>query len=366
MKIALLSLVLVGLSTGKLAQSAPTVVVAALGPIPSLEQLKQYRGTSLDDLNFVLAKNISGYVKATSALKMKRVISVSIHSLDLANQKMEIDIFGQDKAFQPYARGLREGLGLIRVEVQFDQLSRVTGHKIVLQRDYVDMKPSVRVSLGDRLAVLSDEATGFRRSFPLGVGAIDDVRFPGVTTLMTPTTEWSVLKRDTLWRARHSPSYFRGKPFIPLNIPVEPPKEGKPVRYRVSSIAFHIWQSPGFERGFLSHGCMRMRTTDLDEMLELVVGSRTGEVPVVIRAERVAGAAHPFPYLTGRHNTVKNYGTKQKPMARRLRDKEGVYLTHTIGVKAAPPAIESLTGVTTDPVPVGPVPGGLLERDNLF
>ncbi len=341
----------------------------------------RYRGVSLSDLadareNEVspsldsLAPQVAEYVAAQRDLQLRKVLSVSLFDFNRTGGSMVVDILGRDKAFAVVDKDGLGGTGFIRAEVLFHVVNgnpsdvHIDGHKILLQRDYAEMSPHVTVSLGDRLAVLEDDATGFRRSFPLGVGAIDEVHFKGVTTLQTPTTEMSVLSKNTLVRKLSKPSYFRNKPFIPLTVPLAPPAANKPVHYRQSAIAFHIWQSPKFQRGFLSHGCMRMRDSDLYELLTFVEGVKD-TLPVKIRVEKVAGAEHPFPYLTESFSEVHNFGSKERPLARKVKDSEGSYLTKLHTTKHAPPAIEMLTGMTLDPAALGPVPGGLMERDNL-
>ena len=364
-----LALLIVGGAAHQLFAEDPRAVLA----------IPLFRGVSLSDLadateNEVspsldhLAPLVQEYVLAQHDLQLHKILSVSLFNFNRTGGSMVVDILGRDKSFATVDRDGLGGTGFIRAEVLFHIVDgnpsdvHIDGHKILLQRDYAEMSPHITVSLGDRLAVLEDDATGFRRSFPLGVGAIDEVHFKGVTTLQTPTTELSVLSKNTLVRKLGKPKYFRNKPFIPLTVPLAAPQENKPVRYRSSAIAFHIWQSPKFQRGFLSHGCMRMRDRDLDELLTFVEGVKD-TVPVKIRIEKVAGAGHPFPYLGDVYHQVHNFGTKDHPIARKIKDDEGAYLTKLETTKHAPPAIETLTGMTLDPT-MGPVPGGLMERDS--
>lgn len=327
----------------------------------------------------LLASSVYRYVRAQSDFALNQRISISLNSIQSLSDRdllVTVDVFGADKRFRRVDWKTKTGHGFLRAEVQarverpgrFD----VTGHRLVLSRDLNDIDLKIKVSLYDRVALVYDDVTGFRRVFPLGVGSIDRVRYRNVTTLMTPTTELSVLNKNHLYRDRSEPKYYKKKPFIPLRVSLEAANAAdKPVGYRTSAIAFHIWQEDGFYRGFLSHGCMRMRGADLDELLVFVLGTKQN-IPVRIQMTSLSEAKHPFPFLTERYNEVFNAGTPENPKAVKKKDEHGVKLTKTVTVRkfvksngkreANPdykiPSEKELTGISLDPEPgmLGPAP----------
>ena len=87
--------------------------------------------------------------------------------------------------------------------------------------------------------------------------------------------------------------------------------------YSESNVAFHIWQDKGFERGFFSHGCMRMRDQDLTELAAFVFGAPR-PIPIVLRIGPASEARHPYPLEREKYWQIKNYGTADRPRARLL------------------------------------------------
>jgi hypothetical protein len=144
------------------------------------------------------------------------------------------------------------------------------------------------------------------------------------------------------------PKNFQGRPYLPLHIPYlrsgRPPEEPPSVVYRPTWNAFHIWQQPRFARGFLSHGCIRMRDADLLELAAFVWGVETF-IPVVIRAPTMPDARHPHWKLTDRYWKLKNVGSEKNP---RYWIMNGVWVTE-YAAKTTVPEPEAIVGVTIDP-----------------
>jgi hypothetical protein len=352
------------LAASTLAEERPALPAFAGVAVSDLADRKQRNARE----HRALARRLSSYAASEKDFALHEPLSISMHELKQAGKAgtATVDIFGRDPRFTVIDKRHTEGLGFLRAEIDFeikDDGIAITGHRLALQRDFSELRPRMSVSLSEQLAVISDEKTGFRRVVPLGVGAIDAVRFPGITTLMTPTTEHGRLDKRHLWRAREKPKYYRGKPFINVRVPVEIPENGKPVRYRTTIIGFHIWQNPAFRRGYLSHGCIRMRDADLDELLAVVEGVR-GTLPIKIRIKPIPKTWHPFPKLLNRYVAVKNYGTKEKPEARKTKDDEGAELTDTEMVAGRPPKASELTDRGMDPEGFGPSFGTMMEEED--
>lgn len=287
-------------------------------------------GSALSDLALPAAHAIDASVRADDDLDLGTILSVSLHELD--GPRWIVDVISLHPRwgdFYPAGKGSYVGqgrppknrppggLGLTRVEVLTGadrDVCDILGHWIVMRRGISEMKPNVRVSIGDNLMVLEDPKTGFRRIYPLGVGAIDQIRRPGRLSSVTPTTDFGRLDKRESWEVMTFPKHFQGKPYLPLNVPrLRTDATGaQTFVFRPTWIAFHVWQPPRFSRGFLSHGCIRMRDEDLAELSAFVYRVE-GTIPVRIVAEPFADAHHPHWKLTDRYWRLKNIGTRAAP-----------------------------------------------------
>jgi hypothetical protein len=230
-----------------------------------------------------------------------------------------VDVLGRSKRFHDHdARAPASGrVGLVRLRVpvgHYRGVNDVGTPEPVFERSLDDISLTLEVSLTDWVAVVGDAGSGFRRVFPLGGGSIDrGVRNRGVITSLTPTTEDGRMEKRHAFRKLGSPWYFKKKPYLPISVArTFTHHGGKQVKaYVESNIAFHIWQDKGFERGFFSHGCMRMRTEDLAEMAAFVFGAED-PIPVKMRMAPRDDAYHPFPWAD-RFFEMLNVGTAERP-----------------------------------------------------
>ncbi|MCB9734237.1 MAG: L,D-transpeptidase [Deltaproteobacteria bacterium] len=318
-------------------------------------------GSALTDLALPDARTIDAHVRAAKDLDVGAILSVSLHELDGTRWVVDVvslhprwdDFYPVDKASyvgqgRPPKNRPEGGLGLTRVEVLTgadDDICDILGHWVVLRRGLTEMKPKVRVSIGDNLMVLEDAATDFRRIYPLGVGAIDQIRRPGELSSVTPTTSFGRLDKRESWEVMTFPKHFQDKPYLPLNVPrVRTDATGAQVlAYRPTWIAFHVWQPPRFARGFLSHGCIRMRDEDLAELAAVVYGVED-TVPVRIVAEPFPDAHHPHWKLTDRFYRLQNIGTKAEPKAWTIND---VWKTEYVQDEPVPKPTD-IVGITID------------------
>lgn len=139
---------------------------------------------------------------------------------------------------------------------------------------------SVNAGLLDRMVVVEDAANDITLAFPLGVGGIDEAVITPAYRILTPRFHGVYLTRSTVQTSRTDPSYYRGRPFMPIT-------EGK---NSPTAIAFHITILDDgtaaraglnyLQRGFESHGCMRMREKDLMEFFAIVMQGGNLKVPV--------------------------------------------------------------------------------------
>jgi hypothetical protein len=134
--------------------------------------------------------------------------------------------------------------------------------------------PEIIVSLSQRTVHLFDRATGVSRIYPTGVG----VKSSRTGRSITPTGHYATSPDSgDGWYyipSRWSPAYFEGYPFLRLNIK--------------NSAGAHTYGLHGpitnpLQRGFVSHGCMRMDKRDIVELFYMVKDHPS--TPVTIQEE---------------------------------------------------------------------------------
>ncbi len=202
-----------------------------------------------------------------------------------------------------------------------------------------ELDPFLRVSTSDQVVLLEDPAHDFRRIWPAGVGAIDTIRAPGHTTSLTPVTDGSRIHPASAFRKLGAPSWFANEPFIPLEAPMA---VGQRVGYYTTRLAFHIYQTYRFIRGYVSRGCVTLRTGDLRELRDALFVRETA-IPVLIQAEALAGVFHPHPHEAELYFRLKPFGDPENPD---YKVSGNLYVTEKM--KGAPPPAESLIGVYLD------------------
>ena len=183
----------------------------------------------------------------------------------------------------------------------------------------------VDVGLISRIVLLRDQNSDLILTFPLGVGAIDFNIMGAGTRILTPEFQNATLRRATVNPARTDPSYYRNLPFMPITN-----RHG-----RVTDIAFHItilsdkdWNNGAgsnfLMRSFQSHGCMRMRGKDLNQLYQIVMHGGSSELPVNVNAflntspndkESLdpLNLAAPYPFEVQTYMQVKNFSPPGDP-----------------------------------------------------
>jgi hypothetical protein len=153
---------------------------------------------------------------------------------------------------------------------------------VVKEVNLADTHFSIYTGLEDRLTLVEDEANGLAFAFPLGVGGIDENVMGEGYRILTPKFHGATLQRATVNPARTDPAYYRGHPFMPITT----------AKGSVTAIAFHItilgdeeanqYGLNYLQRGFESHGCMRMRDKDLSELFTIVMKGGSDKLPVTV------------------------------------------------------------------------------------
>lgn len=180
--------------------------------------------------------------------------------------------------------------------------------------DLKDTEFQVNVAMIDRRVMLTDNRSSLRFTYPTGLGSFDDHTEFNDVRLLTPIYKNSFLDKRRAIFAREKPSYFEGKPFIRVTTKEDPSKGH-------TGIGFHIDQNKGsLVRGFVSHGCLRLREMDLYMMYDIVRFGTPQRISVNTRY-RIAGdkANHPYPLKTSSYSRLKKYKLKKNVYYRRCK-----------------------------------------------
>ncbi len=221
---------------------------------------------------------------------------------------------------------------------------RVTGVHIYGDHPLSKARFSVRVSLVDRKVIVTEERTGMRKVYPIGVGGVDFGATPmsrGRTMLLTPLYRRATLDRSTALEAREEPAHFQGMPFLRISR-----RDGE-----WTPIAFHVKQNPKLIRGFLSHGCLRMRERDLYELHALLMHGDAASVPVdiLLKSDRPEDAIdHPYPLHDRSFKRVKNLEADSNRPSRIERDEDNLLVMDRVRGRAPLDAILGVDGLDGD------------------
>jgi len=341
------------------------VVLSAHSAEPTDEVSPQLVGVALQDLDNPVAVAAVFRLREpdmVASLQLGTILSASLSSL--GEGAIDIDVVERSPAFTDFypdgsetypGNGRRPtphghgGVGVTRIRMHYQEnpYGFIFHDVEVLARNPITvMDLQVIVSIGDMTMRVEDTRSGFRRVYPLGVGAIDFIRIPGGTSSLTPTTEFGRLDKRGSWEVMTFPKHFQDKPYLPLHIPYPRRNDADPpeLSWRATDVAFHIWQPPRFARGFLSHGCVRMRDEDLAELTAFVFGVET-HIPIAIRAKPEATMGHPYWKLQNRFWKLKNIGSDSTPKYWIM---NGVWVTE-YAARTPVPAGDSIIGIPIDP-----------------
>jgi hypothetical protein len=234
--------------------------------------------------------------------------------------------------------------------------------EIQIQKDVPLSKAQFMINTGliQRLVILNDIQDNIEIVYPLGVGGVDEgVIHPGVNSMLTPLFSGAVLKRSTVTKSRHIPTYYRDLPFMPITT-----KRGllTPIAFHVSILSDEDWATRGpnyLVRGLESHGCMRLRKKDLMEMFTIVEQGALSEIPVNVDlfafnigadqipspSEGIPTELHVYPMTVDYYERPKNMAAPGEPPLA-ARDP----IEHLIILEDAPgqPDFSKLTGFSAD------------------
>ncbi|MCB0393079.1 MAG: L,D-transpeptidase [Bdellovibrionales bacterium] len=182
----------------------------------------------------------------------------------------------------------------------------------------------VDVDIYNRQVMISDltEGSDLLLVFPIAHGGLT-VLNQGVST---PIFRNAFLDKNTIISERTTPSYFKGRPFIRV-MTNENPNLGW------TGIGFHILQNPSLARRPDSHGCMRLRSWDLDTMHAIFKyqARRHSHLDIHPKLDlaKVGIPIHPYTIDNSKFKKERNYGSVEKPSTRRGKDGLTIYETVT-------------------------------------
>lgn len=171
----------------------------------------------------------------------------------------------------------------------------------------------VLTDIVDRKVVLLDRLNNIKKVFPVGVGAFDIRTLPRMDNVIASMTEelktQAVLTtqpglgtdgkpyENQMMKERNYPSWYKGRPFLGI-------LDENGTKYK--EIGFHYQIDDGeLNRGFISHGCIRVRDKDLYQMSALVFSSGQTTLPVkVVNSFSLYSELNGFSYL--QHPYKKN------------------------------------------------------------
>jgi hypothetical protein len=176
--------------------------------------------------------------------------------------------------------------------------------QLLAEQSISDLSLEISVALVERKMIVRSIPAGILKVYPLGVGAIDEnMTQRDQVRILTPTFQSALIEKRFVQSARTFPSYYRGRPFLALSVG----QGGKTI------YGFHYSITENLIRGFVSHGCMRMRDKDLYELYALVMSQKEDAVPVKISFHSGENFESPYPLNNKSYMRVKNFGTANQP-----------------------------------------------------
>ena len=194
---------------------------------------------------------------------------------------------------------------------------------------------TMKLGVMQRKIILSDAEHGIVKIYPVGVGGFDfGVLKKGAVSALTPKYKIASVERSAAIYSRDFPAYYAGRPFVRVSN-----GDGN-----YTELGFHYSITPKLERGFVSHGCVRVRDKDLYELYYIVLGSGDTSIPLEIRYWLKEKTDHPFPLDDSKYEEVKNFGTADDPESRRDRE-DLTILEETSGTPPADNFTDNLIGL---------------------
>ena len=302
--------------------SLMTLSLFASLKIPSIDQPRVV-GASIKDIYLYLPSNI-----IPDAKSLRKKISKSVKRLS----HLEVyKIFGHFPTTTPL---IQKNKVLIRVvtfikdksgdfyflksEINYNKTSKRLEEVNIRLIEIIPLEDTffkLSVGLIDRKLIMKDENSDIKLVFPIGVGGFDlkviDYNMPNLLTLRLKS---GFISKRLSYARRTKPRYYKGKPFIRIVRSTDISKSKN-----VTAIGFHIRQNNNLVRGFDSHGCIRMRETDLAILFNILNKGDKDFLPLKMLYRLDDEIDHPYPKLHKGYQTVKNYGTLEEPVCKRER-----------------------------------------------
>jgi hypothetical protein len=179
------------------------------------------------------------------------------------------------------------------------------------------------VGLMQRKAILTESTLGLKKVYPIAASGFDETR--AKARFLVPLYQNAHFDPRYVIPMRTDPDYYGGRPFIRVT-----EQSGT-----YTPIGFHYSITSQLQRGFMSHGCIRMRDRDLYELFALVMEHHDDFVQVQMQYYLKDEGDSPYPLQDKFYSRFKNFGTEQNPQI--LRDEDGLVIMETV---PGPPPIE--------------------------
>ncbi len=175
-------------------------------------------------------------------------------------------------------------------KIPIGNLERVKVIKVIKDIPLTDTHFEVFTDISDRKLILTDKINQITKVIPVGVGSFDIRTLGGMDNFVGSMTEElknnAVITRNPppddsgdpthvqIKEERNHPDYYRGRPFIGV-------LDNNGTKYK--EIGFHYQiDNDALKRGFVSHGCIRVRDKDLYQLAVIVFKSLQTSIPVKV------------------------------------------------------------------------------------
>lgn len=156
----------------------------------------------------------------------------------------------------------------------------------------------------DRKVILEETNHGIYKIFPIGVGGFDIQTAPGMdggvasTTFTFPNAKMKSTQDYQTYsntRSRINPTYYKARPFLALY--------ANGTNYRGIGLHYQI-EDDGLTRGFVSHGCVRVRDKDLYQLDAILNDGPLTEISanIVYDLQGYKHLDHPMPKLNHKYS----------------------------------------------------------------
>lgn len=176
-------------------------------------------------------------------------------------------------------------------QLPIDNPERVKVIQVIEDIPLKDTQFAFYTDVLDRKTLMVDKTHNIIKVFPIGVGAFDVRTLTGMDQFIGSMTEElktnAMITTDfpegvygQIQESRNKPGYYRGRPFLGIMDEVGT-SSTSPMKYKQIGYHYQI-DDDKLKRGFISHGCIRVRDKDLYQKSILVFSGLFPNIPVKV------------------------------------------------------------------------------------